>query len=182
MKKPRPKTSPRKDRKIRVAKKVVRTNKDKPTNRGVFSFKRRHREAWRVKYFQLVKRHNICPISTVSQYREALTNMNSLIKPRPDRAESYAIDLLARYIVDYESLSHPTPDVPPGRMLAHMIEARELTQAEVAESTGIPASTISAVIAGRRKLSTNAIGRLCEYFDVSSDVFIQRQSVTTSQR
>ena len=131
------------------------------------------------KYLRLLTRIRPRPINSKREYQRLLKELDALMTPYPDAADGRMIELLSVLIENYESAKYPVPDVPPGRMLAHMIEARELTQAEVAAATGIPASTISAVIAGRRNLSAEAIARLCGYFNVSSDVFIRRQALAT---
>jgi HTH-type transcriptional regulator/antitoxin HigA len=94
------------------------------------------------------------------------------MRPKQSRAESELVELLATLIEDYESHPHPTPKAMPPEMLAHLIETRQVTQAEVAKSTGIPRSTLSAVLAGRRQLSTANIAALSAYFHVSTDAFM----------
>ena len=125
------------------------------------------------KYDRLLMEIRPRPIRNERDYAALLKQLDELMTPHPDDADGRMIELLSVLIENYESSTYPRPKRTPGDMLAHLIEAREVTQAQVAESTGIPASTISAVIAGRRNLSTDTIGRLCEYFHVSADVFIR---------
>ena len=65
----------------------------------------------------------------------------------------------------------PTPDVPPRRMLAHLIESKGATAADVSRATGIHRSTLSAVLAGRREISKANVAKLSRYFGVSPAVF-----------
>ena len=60
-------------------------------------------------------------------------------------------------------------------MLAHLIEARGVAQAAVAKATGIARLTLSAVLAGRRTLSTANIAALSAYFHVSPSAFMESQ-------
>ncbi len=93
-------------------------------------------------------------------------------KPNLPRAESEILEVLSTLVDTYETAEHPTPQVPPNDMLAHLIEVRGVTSAEVARQSSIPRSTISNVLAGRRALSTANIASLAVYFNVSPAVFI----------
>ena len=53
-----------------------------------------------------------------------------------------------------------------------LIEARCLTQARVAEETGIAESTISEILRGRRGMNRRHIKTLSGYFNVSTAVFL----------
>jgi HTH-type transcriptional regulator/antitoxin HigA len=129
--------------------------------------------AWLRQYARLIVEHNIVPIRTGAQHAKALRNIERLMKLQAtDRATTTAIELFSRLIEDYESQQHPAPAVSPDKMLAHLIDARETSQSRVAKATGIPRSTISAVLAGRRSLSTDAIAKLSRHFQVSTDAFI----------
>lgn len=129
--------------------------------------------AWIREYARLIVKHKIVPISTDAQHKKALREIDKLMKLQAtDRATTTAIELFSRLIEDYESRKYPTPTVSPDRMLAHLIDARETSQAEVAKATGIPRTTISAVLAGRRTLSTDSIAKLSRHFQVSTDAFI----------
>jgi antitoxin component HigA of HigAB toxin-antitoxin module len=57
-------------------------------------------------------------------------------------------------------------------MLAHLIEAKDVTQAEVARATGIRESRISEVLSRKRKLTRTQITKLAAYFRVSPAVFL----------
>ncbi len=56
-------------------------------------------------------------------------------------------------------------------MLRFLIENRGVKPAEVAKGTGIAESTISEVLAGKRQLNRNQIGKLARYFHVEPGVF-----------
>ena len=55
------------------------------------------------------------------------------------------------------------------------MEARGVAQAAIAKATGIARSTLSAVLAGRRTLSTANIAALAAYFHVSPSAFMESQ-------
>ncbi len=118
------------------------------------------------------------PIRSETAYRRALKDVEKLMRPHLPRAESELVEVLATLIEQYESREHPTPKSLPREMLAHLMEARCVAQAAVARETGIPRSTLSAVLAGRRKLSTANIAALTAYFHVSPSAFMELPKYT----
>lgn len=72
----------------------------------------------------------------------------------------------------YEEHTIPMPAVSDAAMLRHLIEARRITQAKLAQETGIAMSTISNVLNGRRTLTRSHIGTLATFFSVSPAVFL----------
>jgi HTH-type transcriptional regulator / antitoxin HigA len=67
------------------------------------------------------------------------------------------------------------PRVSDAEMLQHLLEAKDVSQARVAKEAGIAESTISAVLAGNRRLTRTHIGKLASYFGVAPDVFAFRE-------
>lgn len=112
------------------------------------------------------------PIRTEREHRRALRKIEKLMTSHPGREESELIEVLATLIEQYESAAHPVPKNPPHRMLAHYIENRRGTKAEVARETGILRSTITNVLAGRRAISKANAVKLANYFGVPVSVFI----------
>lgn len=97
-------------------------------------------------------------------------------KSKLSRAEGELLELLATLAEQYESIECPTPRVSQAELLAHLIDARGVTQAQLARETGIPRSVITNVLKGRRKISQANIARLAEYFHVSAAEFIEGDS------
>jgi HTH-type transcriptional regulator/antitoxin HigA len=124
-------------------------------------------------YQALLQEYTPRPIRTAAAYRKALRQVDGLMRRRKlSRAENELLEVLATLVEQYESKEYPTPANTPHGMLAHLIEARGATQAEVARATGIPRSTISAVLAGRRQISKANVVKLAGYFGVSAAVFL----------
>lgn len=115
------------------------------------------------------------PIHNERDHARALSQVDKIMRrgPKLPRAESELVEVLATLIENYEAITHPTPQVSPAARLAHLIEARGITKADLAAATGIPRSTITNVIAGRRKLSTANVARLASYFNVATGDFIE---------
>ena len=86
--------------------------------------------------------------------------------------EAY-LDVLSDLTEKYETEQHPIEDVEEPVMLAHLIEAKGVTQRAVARGTGIKESAISDLLAGRRAFNRSHIEKLSSYFHVSPAVFFK---------
>lgn len=82
------------------------------------------------------------------------------------------LELLSTLAENYEGRRFPTPRQGAGALLAHLLETRSVSQSDVSRSTGVAASTICDVIAGRRALSRRNIVRLANYFGVDPAIFL----------
>ena len=129
-----------------------------------------------VSYPELLRQAQPEIISDDRSHQRALRIVESLMKkPRLTKAEGKLLDLLAKLIDDYEETIYPTPEVPPARILKHLIEAKGTTQAELSRQTGVSRSTISEVLKGKRAISVENAFRLAEYFHVAPSLFLARR-------
>ena len=58
--------------------------------------------------------------------------------------------------------------------LRFLIEQKSVTQAQAATGAGIAESTISEVLAGKRKLNRTQIAKLARYFHVATGAFLAK--------
>jgi HTH-type transcriptional regulator/antitoxin HigA len=124
-------------------------------------------------YQELLLDYSPRPIRNDREYRRTMRSVEGLMKkPKLSRAESELLELLATLAEQYESAEHPTPRASQADLLAHLIDARGITQAELARQTGIPRSVITNVLKGRRKMSQANLARLSKYFRVSAAEWI----------
>ncbi len=98
-----------------------------------------------------------------------------LDKDQRDADEEDYLDVLGDLVEKYETSAHPIPPVSDADMLRHLIEAKGVTQAEVAEETGISRSTISEILSGKRTLNRRHIDALAGFFHVSPAVFLAKE-------
>lgn len=127
-------------------------------------------------YSELLRQAQPEIINDSRSHQRALRTVEALMKkPRLTKAESKLLDLLAKLIDDYEEKIYPTPEVSPSRMLRHFIAAKRTTQAELARQTGVPRSTISEALKGKRSISVENAFRLAEYFHVNPSLFLTRR-------
>ena len=64
----------------------------------------------------------------------------------------------------------------PGEMLREELEAREITQAALARSMGCPASLVSAIVRGRRRITAETALGLEAALGISAMVWMGQQS------
>lgn len=71
----------------------------------------------------------------------------------------------------YEAKAVPMRPVADADMLRFLIEQKGVTQSQVAKKARIAESTISEVLAGKRKLNRTQIGKLSRFFHVEPGAF-----------
>jgi HTH-type transcriptional regulator / antitoxin HigA len=107
------------------------------------------------------------PIRTPAQYRRALKQLDLLMEPHPSRERGMMIDVLATLVQNYEATHGAVPrKLSPAERLAELLEARNVSQAEVSRATEVPRSVLSNVLAGRRAISKSNALRLAQFFRV----------------
>jgi HTH-type transcriptional regulator / antitoxin HigA len=126
----------------------------------------------RDRYMELICQFPLRPIRSEAELDRAIAMVDSLVdRPKLSRAEADYLDILTDIVERYESEAHPIEPVSDSVMLAHLLEARGVTESQVAKATGIAVSTLSEVINDKRSLNRGHIGKLAAYFGVSPDVF-----------
>ena len=125
------------------------------------------------RFLALNRRFPLRPIRSDVDLARANAIIDELVvRDDLDQAEDDYLDVLGDLAWKYEDEAHPLPSVSGEAMLRHIIESRNLTQADVARGAGIAEPTISAVLAGRRSLNRDHIEALARYLTVSPAVFI----------
>jgi HTH-type transcriptional regulator / antitoxin HigA len=127
-------------------------------------------------YLDLIRQLPLWPIESTDVHRRALALANKLLEKKAksgklSRGESGYLSVLAELVENYEKAKFPRRRVGDGEMLAHLIESKAVSQAQVERDTGVAAPTISAIIAGRRRLTRDQIGKLSTYFGVVPTAF-----------
>ncbi len=79
---------------------------------------------------------------------------------------------LRKLVEEYENTMYPRGPVTGAAMLAHLIEARNITQSKLAADTGLPESTVSELLKKKRGLTRRHIDIFARYFRVSAAVFL----------
>ena len=66
--------------------------------------------------------------------------------------------------------------IPPGETIADILEARRMTQADLASATGAPSAYVGGVIAGQEEISADFADALERVFDVPKSFWMNLQS------
>jgi HTH-type transcriptional regulator/antitoxin HigA len=129
----------------------------------------------RYSYLELIQAFPLHPIRSEKELDRATAVINALLdRSQLSPAEEDYLDVLGDLVERYEDKHHriPTADLTDAEMLEHLLEAKGVTQAEVARATGIRESRISEVRSGKRQLTRAQISKLAAYFHVSPAVFL----------
>jgi HTH-type transcriptional regulator / antitoxin HigA len=124
------------------------------------------------RYIDLVQQLPLRPIRSDRELNRAVKTIDALLdQPKLNREQEDYLDVLGDLVKRYESSTNPIEAVSDAEMLAHLIEAKDVTQTEVSAATGIALSTICEILSGKRRLNRKHIGKLAEYFNVSPGAF-----------
>ena len=113
------------------------------------------------------------PIHNEAEYDRMVILMNSLLDTTGDDEDhslSGLLDLVGDLVSRYEQEHHAMEQVTPKDALRFLIDARGLKQEELAAI--IHQSNLSAILAGKRKISASLAGKLGKFFGISPAVFV----------
>jgi HTH-type transcriptional regulator / antitoxin HigA len=126
----------------------------------------------RDRYLELVSLFPLRPIRTDDELDAAIRVIDMLVDlDHRTKAEEDYLDVLSDLVEAYEDATIPMGPVSDAEMLQSCLDDWRVTQAKVAKDTRIAESTISEVLAGKRKLNRAQIGKLARYFRVSPGAF-----------
>jgi HTH-type transcriptional regulator / antitoxin HigA len=117
----------------------------------------------------------LTPIKNEKQYKAALSFLEELWGKVGENSKSpYAslFQIMRDHIMDYEEKNYAVPDAPPHRVLSFLLEQKNLSQQEVANEVGMYQSNLSQVLKGERKLTTEQVKKLAEYFEIEPAVLL----------
>ena len=127
-------------------------------------------------YRQLMLNYLPRPIQTEAEHRKALKHLEKIMVPNPSKGLAMFIEVLATLVEQYEEKQHPMPEANPAGMLAHCIEAKGITAAQVSRDTGISTTVLSNILAGRRGISSTNAVKLGQYFNRPAGEFLEHLS------
>jgi len=132
-----------------------------------FTLKAKDRDA----YLELVQAFPLASIKSDEHLDTAQEVMDQLLAKRElDDGEEMYLDALSDLVAAYEDEHHPIAPPSDADMLRHLMEAKDLTQAQLSRETGIAKSTISEVLAGKKAFSRQVIRKFADYFRVDVGV------------
>jgi HTH-type transcriptional regulator / antitoxin HigA len=114
------------------------------------------------------------PIRSDAEYDRSVALMNDLLDVVGDdehHALSGLLDLITELVEAYDTEHFPIEASEPREVLRYLIETRGLKQGDLAEV--VPQSNLSAILAGKRKISVALASKLAKFFNISPAVFVQ---------
>ncbi len=125
------------------------------------------------RYFELVRRFPLRPLRSAADLDAAIAVIDELIdQPRLTRPEQDYLDVLSDLVEALETEKIPIRPVNDAELLHFLIEQKSVTQAAASTGAGIAPSTISEVLAGKRRLNRTQIAKLAQYFHVEPAIFL----------
>lgn len=122
-------------------------------------------------YLELVLAFPLASIRSNKHLTAAQDVMDRLLaKGDLDDGEEIYLDALSDLVGAYEDEHYPIAPASDADMLNHLMEAKATTQAELSRATKIAKSTISEVLAGKKRFSRQMIHRFAEYFRVDVSI------------
>ena len=132
-----------------------------------FGLKRPGRDA----YLKLVTAFPLASIKSDVQLREAQRVMEQLLARRDlNGGEEMYLEALSDLVASYEDEHHAIEPASDADMLRHLMEAKEITQAQLSRDTAVPKSTISEILNGKKRFSRQMIRKFADYFGVDSSI------------
>ena len=113
------------------------------------------------------------PIHDEAAYQQMVVLMQSLLDvvgDEEDHALSGLLELVGDIVSRYEREHHAIELAAPKDSLRFLIEARSLNQDDLRAI--VPQSNLSAILAGKRKISATLAGKLGKFFGVSPALFL----------
>ena len=113
------------------------------------------------------------PIRTEAEYDRTVILMNYLVDQVGEQENhplSGLLDLVGELVADYDAGHYAITASAPNEVLRYLIELHGLKQSDLADI--VPQSNLSAILAGKRKISTTLAGKLAKFFNISSAVFV----------
>lgn len=113
------------------------------------------------------------PIHSESDYERMVTLLQSLLDVAGDDEDhplSGLLELAGDLVSRYEQEHHALEPAEPKDTLRFLMETRGLKQDDLGEI--VAQSNLSAILAGKRKISATMAGKLGKFFGISAAVFV----------
>ena len=122
-------------------------------------------------YLELVLDFPLASIKSEEHLAEAQRVMDRLLaKDTLGEGEETYLDALSDLVGAYEDEHHAIEPASDADLLRHFLEAKGISQSRLSRDAGLPKSTISEVLAGKKPFSRQMIRKLAAYFHVDAGV------------
>lgn len=118
-------------------------------------------------YLELVMAFPLASIQSDEHLVEAQTVIDALLaRGALDQGAETYLDALSDLVASYEDEHHAMEPASDADMLRHLMEARGILPVQLSHDTGLPKSSISEVLAGKKSFSRQMLRKLADYFQV----------------
>ena len=125
-------------------------------------------------YWALVKWHPLRSIRTESDLDAAQVIIDTLLREHLEEGSQAYLDALSDLVMVYEQEHHAVTALSPHELLAHMLEERGMSQADLARTTGLAKATVSDLATGKRPFTVNQIHTAANIFGLPGTVFLPK--------
>ena len=127
------------------------------------------------KYSEVIAEYAIAPrmIDSSREYQRSKQALERLLFPerKLSREEDSIAKLLLHLVDHYEHRTTTPPASTPRQVLRHLMDQRQLKQADLAPVFGT-VSIVSEVLSGKRQINAKQARKLADYFHLSTDLFV----------
>jgi len=112
-------------------------------------------------------------IRTEAEHQRRLATASAIMEKAEgdiSEEEGRLLELLSILIEEYENRAHPLPRAEPHKMLAYLLEEKNMKPADL--WTVVPRSRVSEILNGKRGISKAQARQLAELLKVPVDLFI----------
>jgi len=132
-----------------------------------FSLRSKDRDS----YLELIVMFPLVSIQSDEHLVAAGKVMDKLLAQRNlDHSEEMYLDALSDLVATYEDKHHAIAPASDADMLRHLLDMKGVTPADVSKETGLPKSSMSEVMAGKKQFSRQMIRTLANYFQIDASV------------
>jgi HTH-type transcriptional regulator/antitoxin HigA len=124
-------------------------------------------------YLDLIREFPLRPLRTDADLDDAVAMIDRLIdrgELAPEERDYLAV--LSNLVEDYEDEHDPLPELSGVSALRFLIEENGLSQAQLSKETGVPETTLSEVLTGKRGISPKVRAVLAERFKTDPALFV----------
>jgi HTH-type transcriptional regulator/antitoxin HigA len=122
-------------------------------------------------YLELVLAFPLASIGSDAHLAEASRVLDRLSATGSlDEGQATYFEALCDLVESYEDEHHRIEPAPDADLLRHLLEARGISQAQLSAGAGLPKSSISAVLSGKKPFSRQMIRKLAEFFQLHPSV------------
>lgn len=123
-------------------------------------------------YLRLVRRHPLVSIRTEAELDAAQAVIDELVAEELDAGGQTYLDALSDLVILYEQAHHPVQPLPPHELLAHLLDDRGLSQAELGRRAGLARATVCELVSGKRAFTVPQMHAVAAALGVSARVFL----------